>query len=100
MVTLKAISNIGVMTEDFQNELFRIIENDDLDVGLRVAAIESFRRLACEDTRSYFEQIFHNQDVDAEIRIASYLQIMRCPNYLLIRTIRHSLLHEEVNQGI
>lgn len=100
MVTLKALSNIGVMTEDFQNELFRVIENDDLDVGLRVSAIESFRRLACDDTRSYFERIFRNQNEDAEVRIASYLQVMRCPNYLLIRTIRHTLLYEEVNQGI
>ncbi|XP_018566495.1 uncharacterized protein LOC108907336 [Anoplophora glabripennis] len=98
MVTIKALSNIGVMSEDFQKELFKVIDNNNLDVGLRVAAVESFRRLPCEDSRNYFEYIFRNQDEDAEIRIASYLQIMRCPNYLLIRTIRHSLLHEEVNQ--
>lgn len=99
MVTIKALSNIGVMSEDFQKELFKVIDNNDLDIGLRVAAVESFRRLPCEDSRNYFEYIFRNQNEDAEVRIASYLQIMRCPNYLLIRAIRHSLLHEEVNQG-
>ncbi|KAJ8968085.1 hypothetical protein NQ317_002630 [Molorchus minor] len=98
MVTLKALSNIGVISEDFQTELFKVIENSSLDVGIRIGAVETFRRLPCEGTRSYFERIFRNQDEDAEVRILSYLQIMRCPNYLLIRTIRHTLQHEEVNQ--
>nr|XP_023014254.1 uncharacterized protein LOC111504019 [Leptinotarsa decemlineata] len=98
MVTLKALSNTGVISEDFQQELFEVIENSNLDVAIRVAAVETFRRSFCEDTRSYFENRFRNQDEDVEVRIASYLQIMRCPNYLLIRTIRHSLMNEEVNQ--
>ncbi|KAJ8964440.1 hypothetical protein NQ314_004909, partial [Rhamnusium bicolor] len=81
-----------------KKNFFKVIENSNLDVGIRVAAVETFRRLPCEDTRSYFEHIFRNQDEDAEVRIASYLQIMKCPNYLLVRAIRHSLLEEEVNQ--
>lgn len=99
MVTLKALSNIGIISEDFDQELFKLIENSEVDVAIRVAAVETFRRTSCEDTRTYFEHIFRNQNVDAEIRIASYLQIMRCPNYLMIRTIRHTLMNEEVNQG-
>nr|CAH7759079.1 unnamed protein product [Callosobruchus chinensis] len=99
MVTLKALSNIGVISEDFELELFKVIANSNLASGIRVAAVETFRRTPCERTRSYFESIFRNQDEDAEVRIASYLQIMRCPNYLLIRAVRHSLLVEEVNQG-
>nr|CAI5855622.1 unnamed protein product [Callosobruchus analis] len=99
MVTLKALSNIGVISEDFESELFKVIANSNLASGIRVAAVETFRRTPCERTRSYFESIFRNQDEDAEVRIASYLQIMRCPSYLLIRAVRHSLLVEEVNQG-
>ncbi|CAH1969137.1 unnamed protein product, partial [Acanthoscelides obtectus] len=87
MVTLKALSNIGVISEDFEQELFKVIANSNLASGIRVAAVETFRRRPCEKTRSYFESIFRNQDEDAEVRIASYLQIMRCPSYLLIRAL-------------
>lgn len=98
-MSLKALSNIGILTEDFQQLLFEVIENSDLDSGLKVAAVETFRRTSCDDTRSDFEQLFRNQDVDTEVRIAAYLQMMRCPDYLLIRTVRHTLQDEEVNQG-
>ncbi|XP_056647213.1 uncharacterized protein LOC130451874 [Diorhabda sublineata] len=98
MVTLKALSNIGLMSDDFIQELVKVIENSEIDVGIRVAAVESFRRTSCDDTRSYFEHIFRTQEMDAEVRIAAYLQIMRCPDYLLIKTIRHTLMNEEVNQ--
>ncbi|KAJ8914493.1 hypothetical protein NQ315_002765 [Exocentrus adspersus] len=98
MVLLKALSNIGIISDNLQNELFKIIRDNNIDTALRIAAVETFRRFSCENTRNYFVEIFRNQEVDAEVRIASYIQIMRCPNYLLIRTIRHSLLHEEVNQ--
>ncbi|XP_072402619.1 uncharacterized protein Apoltp isoform X1 [Diabrotica undecimpunctata] len=98
MVTLKALSNIGTMSEDFYQELFKVIENSEIDVAIRVAAVETFRRTRCEETRSYFEHIFRRQEVDSEVRIASYLQIMRCPNYLMVKTIKHALMNEEVNQ--
>uniref|UniRef100_A0A6P7GJY7 Uncharacterized protein LOC114337760 n=1 Tax=Diabrotica virgifera virgifera TaxID=50390 RepID=A0A6P7GJY7_DIAVI len=98
MVTLKALSNIGVMSEDFNQELFKVIENPEIDVAIRVAAVETFRRTRCEETRSYFEHIFRRQEVNSEVRIASYLQIMRCPNYLMVKTIKHALMNEEVNQ--
>lgn len=76
-----------------------MIEDRDVDVAVRVTAVQTFRRLPCEDLRENFEDIFRNQDEDAEVRIAAYLQVMRCPNYLVIRAIRHSLQVEEVNQG-
>ncbi|CAG9816912.1 unnamed protein product [Phaedon cochleariae] len=98
IIALKALSNIGVISQKFEQELFKVIENSEVDVGIRVAAVETFRRYSCEDTRSYFERIFINQDVNSEVRIASYLRIMTCPTYLLIRSIRNSLLTEEVNQ--
>lgn len=99
MVTLKALSNIGIITQQFQTVLFEVIQNPNLDVAIRVSAVETFRRMPCEYT-SYFEHLYRNQEGDAEVRIAAYLQIMRCPNYLVIRTVRHSLMEEEVNQGM
>lgn len=76
-----------------------MIQDNSLDITIRVTAVQAFRRFTCEEFRPNFETIFRNQDEDVEIRIASYLQIMRCPNYLVIRSIRHSLQVEEVNQG-
>lgn len=99
VVALKALSNIGRISEEFYAELHHIIEDSQLDPALRVAAVEVFHRLPCEDSRPYFKTLFENVDEDVEVRIASYLQMMKCPDYMLIRSIRQSLLHEEVNQG-
>lgn len=41
-----------------------------------------------------------NQSLDAEVRIAAYLQVMRCPIYSVVRNIVAALDVEEVNQGI
>jgi len=44
--------------------------------------------------------IFVNQSIDSEVRIAAYLQVMRCPVYSVVRHIVAVLDTEEVNQGI
>lgn len=41
---------------------------------------------------------YRNFSANPEIRMASYLQAMRCPNYVSIETIKYVLNHEEVNQ--
>jgi len=43
--------------------------------------------------------IFVNQSLDSEVRIAAYLQVMRCPIYSMVRHIVTVLDKEEVNQG-
>lgn len=43
--------------------------------------------------------VFVNQSMDAEVRIAAYLQVMRCPVYNVVRFIVSFLDTEEVNQG-
>ncbi|XP_066155546.1 uncharacterized protein Apoltp [Euwallacea fornicatus] len=98
IVTLKALSSIGWISEKFEEELFKLVGDSNLDVGVRVAVVETFRRLPCEKHRHYFESIYQSQDQDTEVRIAAYLQVMRCPSYLLVRKIAYNLRHEEVNQ--
>ncbi|KAH1029523.1 hypothetical protein HUJ05_002749, partial [Dendroctonus ponderosae] len=98
IVTLKALSTIGWISDKYEEELFKVVGDSNLDVGVRVAAVETFRRLPCEKHRNYFEGIFGDQQQDTEVRIASYLQVMRCPNYLLVRSIAYNLRYEEVNQ--
>jgi hypothetical protein len=58
-----------------------------------------YRRLPCEETREYFLNLFRDQSVDSELRIAAYLEVMKCPTYIIVKTIKHSLDEEEVNQG-
>lgn len=98
-MSLKALANIGVVSDEFRDTLFEMIRDSKLDVAVRVAAIRVFRRLPCGEVRPMFQEIFKNQDQDAEVRIGSYLQVMQCPNYLVIRGIQQSLQVEEVNQG-
>lgn len=98
-MNLKAISNVGLVTDEFKQELHLIITDASVATKIRIAAVEAFRRLPCEQSRAFFEEFFRNQDEDAEVRIAAYLQIMRCPNYVVIRKIKQCLETEEVNQG-
>lgn len=99
IVALKALSNIGQVNENIEENLRIMIEDAELNPHIRVAAIEVYRRLPCHEYRSYFEQLFRNVDVEVEVRIAAYLQVMRCPTYVTVRTIKHALEVEEVNQG-
>nr|XP_022900792.1 uncharacterized protein LOC111413892 [Onthophagus taurus] len=98
IISLKSLANIGIINEDFKDTLNRMIEDSTLHTSIRVEAIQVYRRYTCENSRNYFETIFRNVSEDTEIRIASYLQIMRCPDYLLLSTVRHALEVEEVNQ--
>lgn len=47
----------------------------------------------------YFLEMFREDYVDIEVRLASYLQVMRCPNLSTVRKIFHALNNEHVNQG-
>ncbi|KAL1492708.1 hypothetical protein ABEB36_010924 [Hypothenemus hampei] len=98
IVTLKALSTVGWISEKYEEELFKVVADSNLDVGVRVAAVETFRRLPCKKHQSYFESVFENQEQDTEVRIAAYLQLMRCPTYLLVRKISFRLREEQVNQ--
>lgn len=99
-IALKSLSNIGEVNPEFDENLRKMIEDVKLEPKIRLAAVEVYRRLPCQEHRPYFEKLFRNVDVDVEVRIAAYLQVMKCPTYVTIRTIKHALEVEEVNQGI
>jgi len=94
---------MGLETKELQRELKKCIDDTGgfLPMEVRVAAIDAHRRLpSCEKTRDeFFLDYYRNTTLDTEIRIASYLQVMRCPDYNVIKTIKHTLKVEEVNQG-
>lgn len=101
---LKAIGNLGLETKILRKELKQCIDDISgfLPMEVRVAAVDAHRRLlSCEETRDqFFLDYYRNMTLDTEIRIASYLQVMRCPDYNVIKTIKHTLRFEEVNQGL
>lgn len=100
---LKAVGNMGLETKSLRLELKKCIDDSGgfLPMEIRVAAVDAHRRLSsCEETRDeFFLDYYRNTTLDTEIRIASYLQVMRCPDYNVIKTIKHTLKEEEVNQG-
>lgn len=95
---------MGVETETLVGKLRICIQDTSgfLPMEVRIAAIDAHRRLqSCQETRdTFFLNLYRNFTIDSEIRIASYLQVMRCPDYRVIKTIRQTLEEEEVNQGI
>lgn len=48
--------------------------------------------------RNFFQDLYSNYTLNSEIRIASYLQAVRCPDYNFIRFIKDVLKNEKVNQ--
>ncbi|XP_063238564.1 uncharacterized protein LOC134540049 isoform X2 [Bacillus rossius redtenbacheri] len=54
--------------------------------------------MPCEEHRDYFLGLFRDEAQDPELRIASYLEVMKCPTYIVIKTIKHALSSEQVNQ--
>lgn len=95
---------MGLETKSLRSELKKCIDDASgfVSMEVRVAAIDAYRRLpSCEETRDqFFLDYYRNTTLDTEIRIASYLQVMRCPNYNVIKIIKHALKMEEVNQGL
>ncbi|XP_066586148.1 uncharacterized protein Apoltp [Prorops nasuta] len=102
LIALKATGNMGLETKSLLSKLKSCIDDEGafLPMEMRVAAIDAHRRLpSCERTRDeVFSKIYRNFTLDSELRIASYLQVMHCPDYNIIKTIKATLRNEEVNQ--
>ncbi|XP_011308401.1 uncharacterized protein Apoltp isoform X2 [Fopius arisanus] len=99
---LKAIGNMGLETRGILRKLETCVNDVSgfLPMEIKISAIEAHRRLpSCQDTRDkMFLELYRNVTHDPEIRIASYLQVMRCPDYTVIKTIKGILREEPVNQ--
>lgn len=98
MISLKGLGNIGVLSDEFTEEIREVIQNDVMPVEIRLQAVHVHRRLDCMGSRDYFLDLYRNFTGQTEVRIAAYLQAMRCPDYLSIQQIKYVLETEEVNQ--
>ncbi|XP_034937258.1 uncharacterized protein Apoltp [Chelonus insularis] len=99
---LKAIGNMGLERTGLSDKLKVCIDNEGgfISMETRIAAIEAHRRLpSCQETRDrIFLPRYRNITLEPEIRIASYLQTMRCPDYNVVKIIKHTLTEEPINQ--
>ena len=98
LVAMKGLGNIGVISQRFEDLLKNIIVDDDHKNDVKLQAIQVFRKTNCDKTRDFFVDIHQNSSQSVEIRIASYLQFMKCPNYLTIKQLKEFLINEHVNQ--
>ncbi|KAH8289923.1 hypothetical protein KR018_003642 [Drosophila ironensis] len=98
VVLLKGLGNVGVLSAGFVEQLQWIIRDGEAPVDIRLQAILAFRRVDCPRYRSLFLDNYANYTLNSELRIYSYLQAMRCPDYISIGAIKSVLDHEEINQ--
>ncbi|BES90627.1 Domain of Unknown Function (DUF1081) [Nesidiocoris tenuis] len=98
IVALKSIGNAGVLTPSLESSLLKCVSNENLSTEIRLEAISAHRRLPCETNQNKLLRIFSNQSEHEEIRIAAYLQVMKCPSYPTLKAVKHALFIEEFNQ--
>ncbi|XP_062612312.1 LOW QUALITY PROTEIN: uncharacterized protein LOC134274081 [Saccostrea cucullata] len=97
LMTLRAIGNIE-QTQTFVPVLEQCFSRKQNSMGIRVAAVEAYRRMSCAADRNNLIALYRNTDEDSELRLAAYLQVMKCPNDFVLQQIKQTLLSEEVNQ--
>lgn len=100
VLLLKALGNIGVFNKPKFDQYIKrtFIENHQLPTEIRIQAVQVFRRSDCAKHNDYFMDLYKNYTMQSEVRIYSYLQTMRCPDYISIKMIKHVLRNEKINQ--
>jgi hypothetical protein len=98
LVALKGLGNIGLLTRSFEQLLKELLIDEETNDDLKLQVIETFRKTSCENTRHFFMDIYQNFSQSVEVRISSYQQFMKCPNYILIKDLKNFLMKEHVNQ--
>lgn len=97
ILTLRAIGNIE-QTQTMIPVLEKCFSRKNNAMGIRVAAVEAYRRMPCAADRNNLIALFRNTDEDSELRLAAYLQVMKCPTDNILQQIKETLMSEEVNQ--
>ncbi|XP_069164339.1 vitellogenin-like [Procambarus clarkii] len=88
LTTLKALGNMGVMTQEVARSVFRCMETEGVKTNIRVAAAQAFRQTKCHHQQTeHLLNIALHPAKDTEVRIASYLTAVRCANHKDLETI-------------
>lgn len=97
-VLLKGIGNMGVAPAKLAQLLLGLVQTAGIPTEYRLNAVYAHIRLNCRTTRNAFLAVYEDQNENAEVRIAAYQQVMRCPSKLSVKRIKSVLQIEEVNQ--
>ncbi|CAL8372779.1 unnamed protein product [Arctogadus glacialis] len=95
---LKAVGNSGLSAPALVAMLSRCVLGSSEVPELQLAAIRSFRRMPCTTDRSVLLQLYRSSQEDAEVRVAAYQQLMRCPDPRTLRAVRATLGNESSSQ--
>ncbi|KAK3881181.1 hypothetical protein Pcinc_014366 [Petrolisthes cinctipes] len=99
LMALKGIGNAGLaVTEGIPDSLAQCFFEQNNENEIRLGAVTAFRRVPCKVSRGPLKTLFLDPKQDSELRIAAYLELMRCPDYQIFNMVKEVLLHEEVNQ--
>uniref|UniRef100_T1J9X6 Vitellogenin domain-containing protein n=1 Tax=Strigamia maritima TaxID=126957 RepID=T1J9X6_STRMM len=97
LIALKAIGNVGFLTKA-EKKLKSCYLNSKNDVAVRVAAIDALRRWPCDTQHKSLFNILSDHEEDVEVRLTSYLSLMRCPSRETLESVRRMLETEQINQ--
>jgi hypothetical protein len=97
LIALKAFGNAGdAITSN--SVLNRCVNNNDLDMEVRIASLQAFRRMPCSVSHEDPMRLYQNAENDAELRIHAFLAVMSCPTSDVLTKVRMMLSGEPVNQ--
>uniref|UniRef100_V5ICY8 Putative vitellogenin-b n=2 Tax=Ixodes ricinus TaxID=34613 RepID=V5ICY8_IXORI len=97
ITALKGFGNLGYHGEAI-NSIMECAIAASNPISIRLAAIESFRRSCTPEVQSKLLELMKTTTEDVEIRIASYLGVMRCPSFEDIVEIAKMIGDEQTQQ--
>ncbi|KAG7277414.1 hypothetical protein CRUP_033369 [Coryphaenoides rupestris] len=98
LYVLKAVGNSGLSAAALVATLSRCALASSGATELRLAAVHAFRRMPCTADRTVLLQLYRSSREDAEVRVAAYQQLMRCPDPGTLRAVRTTLGNETSGQ--
>ncbi|XP_071528861.1 LOW QUALITY PROTEIN: uncharacterized protein [Panulirus ornatus] len=99
LTVLKALGNMGVMTEEASKSVFDCLENEDAKTNIRVAAAQAFRQAKCNSAiTERLVSLAMDPVANTEVRIASYLTAVPCAQQKDLNNIVANISQERNTQ--
>ncbi|XP_032896898.1 uncharacterized protein LOC116985893 [Amblyraja radiata] len=98
LLSLKAIGNAGLAASTLIPTLNKCVQSNTNLLQVRLAAVYAFRRIPCEFDRTALVQLYQTMGEDAELRIAAYSILMKCPSEQLFEIVGLTLRKERSSQ--
>ncbi|KAF2366665.1 Lipid transport protein N-terminal [Trinorchestia longiramus] len=101
LLAIKGIGNAGraatARTVELLKACITVSEPSYNEDEIRITAVNAFRRFQCNLTAP-LNEFFSDMREDSEMRILSYVNLMRCANYDTLASVLSVLRDEDVNQ--